>query len=328
VRRSVILGGTGFVGLNLASCLAERAATGDEIVLVDNLSRGRHDDEVTALLRQYPQVKFVKLDLTQPDAYTSIEGAFDHVYLLASMLGVHRVETQPDTVLKTNTLIILGALEWMAKSGSRRLFFSSTSENYAGGYDHGIIPIPTPEQVPLVIGDITNPRFSYAVTKIWGEAASIAFAKRHGFQAVIGRYHNVYGPRMGFDHVIPQVTERILRGENPLRVMGAEQTRAFCHVKDAVEATRLLMEACRETSLIVHIGNDREETRISDLAARLLKLAGRTVEIVPVPAPRGSVPRRLPSVNLLRQATGFEPNVTFEEGLKDTFEWYRRVLAG
>jgi UDP-glucose 4-epimerase/UDP-glucuronate decarboxylase len=110
--------------------------------------------------------------------------------------------------------------------------------------------------------------------------------------------------------------------------MGAEQTRAFCHVKDAVEATRLIMEASRETSLIVHIGNDREETRISDLAARLLKLADRNVAIVPAPAPRGSVPRRLPSLNLLRQMTGFEPTVTIEEGLKDTFEWYRRILTG
>lgn len=326
-RRTLILGGTGFIGLQLARRLAQLAAADDEILMVDNFSRGRYDKEVEAFLAQYRSVRLRELDLREQNAFEALEGAFDHVYLLASLLGVHRVETQPEVVLRTNTLIILSTLEWMAKSGSKHLFFSSTSENYAGGYEYNIVPIPSPEDVPMVISDIKNPRFSYAVTKIWGEAASISYGARHGFTVVIGRYHNVYGPRMGFDHVIPQLSQRIIKGENPLQVFGPEQSRAFCHVMDAVEATRLLMDVPVERAVIVHIGNDREEVKIGDLALRLLTLAGLSPEFLPRSAPRGSVPRRVPALDLLRKLTGFEPSITFAQGLAETFQWYKEYLT-
>jgi UDP-glucose 4-epimerase/UDP-glucuronate decarboxylase len=139
--------------------------------------------------------------LAEPRAYEAFAGAYDHVYLLASIVGVQRVENEPAAVLRTNTLIILNTLEWMARSGSKRLFFSSTSENYAGGFDYDILPIPTPEDVPLVISDIRNPRFSYAVTKIWGEAAAIAFGARR-IRSRHRRYYNVY-PRSFERHSRP-----------------------------------------------------------------------------------------------------------------------------
>lgn len=219
-RRTLILGGTGFIGLQLARRLAQLIGRDDELLLVDNFSRGRNDADVETFLGEYPSVRLIEADLMQPAAFESFKGAFDHVYLLASMLGVHRVETQPEVVMKTNTLIILNTLEWMVRSGSKRIFFSSTSENYAGGYDYNILAIPTAEDTPLVISDIRNPRFSYAVTKIWGEAACIFYGTKHGFSTMIGRYHNVYGPRMGFDHVVPQLTERILRGRTRCRFTG------------------------------------------------------------------------------------------------------------
>ncbi len=326
--RTAILGGTGFIGLQLGRRLAELAGPEDEILLVDNFSRGRHDEEVDALLATYPPLQLHQADLTSAGAFETLGSACDRVYLLASMIGVQRVETQPEEVFRVNTRIILNTLEWMAASGSRRLFFSSTSENYAGGYEYGIVPIPTPEMVPLVIGDINNPRFSYAMTKMWGEAASIAFARRYGFTAIIGRYHNVYGPRMGFDHVVPQLAQRILlKSEDPLRVYGPEQSRAFCFVSDAVEATRLLMEVPSAATTIVHIGNDREEVLMGDIASRLLALAGQRTEFVSRPGPRGSVARRVPELTRLRELTGFEPSVSLDEGLARTFEWYREYFA-
>ena len=323
-HRSLILGGTGFIGLHLARRLTQVAGPCDEIVLADNLSRGHRDSMVEELLTMNRNVRLLELDLSRQEAYAALGDGFDHVYLLASMVGVRCAETRPEDVLKINTTIILGALEWMASSGSRRLFFSSTSENYAGGYEFGIIPIPTPERVPLVISEIGNPRFSYAVTKIWGEAASIFYGAHHGFTSIIGRYHNVYGPRMGYGHVIPELSQRILTGEEPLKVMSPDQTRAFCYITDAVEATRLLMEAQVQNGLIVNIGNDREEIQIGALAQRLLRLAGRPPVFETRPAPRGSVPRRAPAIDLLRELTGFEPAVPIDSGLAETFAWYRQ----
>lgn len=323
IKRKLILGATGFVGLNLARRLASLAGPNDELVLADNLSRGLLDSAVGALLAQRPQTRFFQVDLSQPGGFASFEGAFDEVYLLASLVGVFRSETYPEKIIGTNTRIILNTVEWMAASGSRRLFFSSSSENYAGGLKYGIVPIPTPERVPLVIDDITNPRFTYAITKIWGEAAAMFYGKRHGFTSIIGRYHNVYGPRMGYDHVIPELWLRILGGEDPLRVRSTEQTRTFCFISDAVEATRLLMEAPIENGTIVHIGNGREEIKIGELARRLLKLAGREPHLEALPAPRGSVERRAPAVDLLRRLTGFEAVVSLDQGLEETVAWYR-----
>lgn len=325
-KRMVVLGGTGFIGLNLARRLVEGRA--GDVILVDNFSRGRRDAAVESLLAQHPEVRLFEADLSQPGAYEILAGRFDQVYLLASIVGVRLAETRPADVLRTNTAVIMGALDWMASSGSCRLFLASTSENYAGGYELGVVPVPTPEDVPLVVKDITNPRFSYAVSKIWGEMATHFYAARHGFTAIIGRYHNVYGPRMGYEHVIPELTRKIVEEPPPLRVMSPEQTRAFCHVDDAVRATHELMDLETDGAITVHIGNDREEIAIGDLARKLLALAGRPAEFRALPAPRGSVARRVPALDRLRELINFEPAVPLDAGLASTFAWYRDHPAG
>ena len=81
--------------------------------------------------------------------------------------------------------------------------------------------------MPLCIEDIKNPRFTYAATKLLGESAFLQYGRAFGFESVIVRYHNVYGPRMGFKHVIPQVCKRLFDNENPFQVYGHNQTRSF-----------------------------------------------------------------------------------------------------
>src|SRR5262249_4837446 len=107
---------------------------------------------------------------------------------------------------------------------------------YAGGVEAGTVPVPTPEDVPLTIADPAAPRFAYAVSKLLGEVAFVHGARAKGITCVIGRFHNVYGPRMGTDHVIPEMSLRAIRGDDPFVVYGADQYRAFCYVDDAVEA--------------------------------------------------------------------------------------------
>jgi nucleoside-diphosphate-sugar epimerase len=174
-----------------------------------------------------------------------------------------------------------------------------------------------------MISDITAPRFAYAVSKLLGEAAFLHTARAKGFDAVVGRFHNVYGPRMGADHVVPEMSLRAMRGEDPFRVPGADQFRAFCHIDDAVEAIVRLMAAPAAAGQIVHIGNDREETNIGDLAKVVLRLAGVAPVLEPLPAPAGSVPRRCPDLTRLRELTGFEPAVPLDEGVRLTYTWYR-----
>ncbi len=315
--RVLLLGGAGFIGLHLARRLV---TDGHQVTIVDDFSRGRDDADLDRL-RNDPAVRVVSGDLTTPDTWAALPSGWDQIYLLAAVVGVRNVEQDPARVVRVNTLAALHMLDWVAPG--ERVFFASTSEVYAGGVTAGVVPVPTPETVPTMISDITAPRFAYAASKLLGEAAFLHTARARGFDTVVGRFHNVYGPRMGADHVIPEMSLRALRGADPFPVPGADQYRAFCHVDDAVEAMLRLMATPAAAGQIVHIGNDREETNIGDLAKLVLRVAGVSPAIEAEAAPPGSVARRCPDLSKLRELTGYEPTVSLEEGVRTTFAWYR-----
>ena len=315
--RALILGGAGFIGCHLGRRLADE---GQELTLVDDFSRGRHDAELAAL-RARPNVACVERDLTRSDALDGLGRDWTHVYMLAAVVGVRNVEHDPARVIRVNTLALLHLLDWLPGRGEV-LFFASTSETYAGGVLAGTVPVPTPEDVPVSVPDITAPRFAYAASKLLGEAAVIHAARARRLRAVVGRFHNVYGPRMGADHVVPELALRAWRREDPYRVYGAEQRRAFCHVTDAAEAVTRLMATPAAWGSIVNIGNDTE-TRIEDLAELVLRAADFRPRLECLPAPAGSVPRRCPDLTRLRRLTGFDPKVSLEDGVRETVTWYR-----
>lgn len=319
-RRVLVLGGAGFIGFELAKVLASEGPD-TEVVLVDNLSRGRRDLEVITFLESHSWCRLIDADLTLPDQFRALGEGYDEVYLLAAIVGVRYAEENPGKVVAANTQIVLNTLEW-AKSGHvRRLLFASTSEVYAGGVDLGIIPVPTPETVPLVIGAIKNPRFSYAASKLLGEAAVFGYALSWGLSVVVVRFHNVYGPRMGYEHVIPELSMRAIRKEDPFRVYGSEQTRAFCFVTDAVQGMLLAMRKGKDSE-VYNIGNDQEEVQIDALAKAILRLAEYHPALLSLPAPAGSVNRRCPDMKSLR-ALGFAPAMNLVKGLACTLSWYR-----
>ena len=322
MARILILGGAGFIGHHLAARLA---GDGHALTLVDDLSRGRADAALEAL-RARGRVVFQQADLTRPGVLDGLARDWEQVYMLAAVVGVRNVERDPARVIRVNTLALLNVLAWLPGRGET-LFFSSTSETYAGGVSNGTVPVPTPEDVPLSVPDPAGPRWAYAASKILGEAAVLHEARARGLRVVVARFHNVYGPRMGADHVIPELSLRALRREDPFRLYGAEQRRAFCHVTDAVEAMTRLMTAEAAWGRVVNIGNDAEETRIGDLARLVLDTAGFAPTIEPVPAPAGSVERRCPDLTRLRALTGFQPKMGLAAGVRDTFDWYRRWAA-
>jgi UDP-glucose 4-epimerase/UDP-glucuronate decarboxylase len=321
MRRTLVLGGAGFIGVHLARRLAQEP--GARLTLVDDLSRGRRDDELTSLAA-LPGVRFLEADLTDPAAVARLPRDVDHVYLLAAVVGVRNVASGPARVVRVNALATLHVLDWLAAAPAPpALFFASTSEVYAGGVAAGAVAVPTPEEVPLTIEDLRNPRFAYAASKLLGETAVRHYGAAHAIPWVTGRFHNVYGPRMGADHVIPELALRALDGEDPFAVYGPEQRRAFCHVADAVEAMVRLMESDAARGQTVNIGNDAEETRIEDLAALVLRTVGHRPRVLPRPAPPGSVARRCPDLTRLRALTGFAPKVPLEAGVRETVDWYR-----
>jgi UDP-glucuronate decarboxylase len=313
----LLLGGAGFIGLHLARRLV---AGGNSVTIVDDFSRGSNDSDVAAL-REHASVDVISADLTSPQTWAQLPHGWDQIYLLAAVVGVRNVEKDPSRVIRVNASSALHLIDWARPEDS--IFFASTSEVYAGGVDAGVAAVPSAEDVPVMISDVTSPRFSYAISKLLGEAGFIHGSRTGRLTAVVGRFHNVYGPRMGADHVIPEMALRAIRGEDPFVVWGADQYRAFCYVDDAVEAMLRLMATPEAAGQIVHIGDDTAETNIGDLAKLVLRVAGASPQIQPAPAPPGSVARRCPDLTRLRSLTGYEPAVALEDGVQRTFEWYR-----
>lgn len=319
-KKILITGGAGFIGLHLAESLA---ATCD-VTLLDDLSRGRSDDRLAALL---DRVRFVEHDLTTPIPAGLLDTDYAEVYHLAAVVGVVYSNKEPQRVLRTNLLSTIHVLDWFTTLPSATLCFASSSEAYAGSVEAGVAEVPTGEEVPLVVSDPTVARSSYGFSKIAGELLCRNYAAAHGFPLRMVRFHNVYGPRMGYEHVIPQFIERLLAGADPFAIYGADQTRAFCYVTDAVDAIVALTALPTEETLLVNIGNDQEEILIEDLARKVFETAGRSPATDIHPAPPLSPARRLPDVGRLRRLTGQAPKVDLAEGLRRTYEWYAQDIA-
>jgi UDP-glucose 4-epimerase/UDP-glucuronate decarboxylase len=317
-EKALITGGAGFIGLHLARRLVEQ---GTQVTLLDNFSRAALDDDLERLL---PAVTVVKHDLTLP-LPDDIGSDFDQVYHLAAIVGVRYSNDMPHHVLRTNILATINVLDWCRRSNGAALCFASSSEAYAQSVWAGVAPIPTPETVPLLVPDMDVPRSSYGASKIMGELLCLSYARAFAFPLRVIRYHNVYGPRMGYEHVIPQFIERALERRDPFDVFGGDQSRAFCYVDDAVEATLQLMALPQSGPLIVNVGNDLAETRIEDLARMLFRIVGISPVLNLCSPPAGSPERRRPDLTQLRRLIGYQPNVDLARGLRLTYEWYRRA---
>lgn len=320
--KTLVTGGAGFIGFHLAKNLAESR---HEVIIADNLFRGKLDKELKELIK-LKNVKFIQCDLTDANEVKKLGKNYDYVYHLAAINGTKYFYEIPDKVLRVNVLAAINILDWFVNSGSKKILFASSSETYAGTMRRFGIKIPTPEDVPLCVEDVKNPRWSYGGSKIIGELFFINYARVHKFDMSIVRYHNIYGPRMGNEHVIPEFCIRIKNKENPFKILGGEETRAFCYIDDAIKATRMVMESEKTNGEIIHIGNDKEEISMIELARKMFKIEGFYPELEIKPAPAGCVQRRCPDINKLRNLTGFEPQIKLDEGLKKTFGWYKNEI--
>ncbi len=324
-KRILITGGGGFIGFHLASRLAADSAS--EITLLENFARGRQDADLQAFCER-PNVRLVTADLTSPDAFDTLERDYDEVYHMAAVLGVENVLHRPVDVLRVNAIATISLLEWFVSVGGKKLMFPSTSEVYAWTQQFHTLPVPTPEDVPLALTDIANPRSTYAGSKIFGELAVTHYCNAFQKPFVIARYHNIYGPRMGEEHVIPQLFKRAsVERQNPLVVYSAGFYRAFCYVSDAVTATIASVRTPGAEGKTFNIGNDKEQTTIGDLAHRILTHAGIDAAIEPRTAVNDPIQRRCPNIDHARKVLGYEPVVTLDEGLDRTMQWYSNWFA-
>jgi nucleoside-diphosphate-sugar epimerase len=314
-RRVLVTGGSGFIGSALVKALVRH---GDAVRVFDDNSRGalRRLREVEA------DVEFVGGDIRDPAAVDAALRGIDEVHHLAFVNGTATFYSAPELVLDVGVKGIVNVIDGCRHWNVGRLVLASSSEVYQSPPQ-----VPTDESVPLVVPDPLNPRLSYGAGKIISEMMAINFGRRHFERVLIFRPHNVYGPDMGFDHVIPQFALRLKRtadthagGVLPFPIQGSgEETRSFCHVDDLVQGVMIMREKGEHLN-IYHIGTT-EEVSIADLARRMAAIAGREIALRPSAVLAGSTPRRCPDVSKLA-ALGYAPYVPLDAGLPPTLKWY------
>ena len=314
----LITGGAGFLGSHLTDAFLAR---GDEVFILDTGMTLKVKHAIGD-----PKLHFVRDSVFNEAILEGLIARVDLVYHLAAVVGVEHYVGDPYQVLNVNVNGTQNVLKLAFKHG-KRVVFSSTSEVY------GRNPrIPWSEDDDRVLGSTRIDRWCYSTSKAIGEHFCFAYAKM-GLKTTVVRYFNVYGPRLDaidVGRVITIFLGQALRGE-PVTVIGdGMQTRCFTYITDAIAATvqaGLKEEAVGE---VFNIGDDKEYT-IRELAERLIAVAGSksTIRYVPQQEIYGSsyedIPRRIPTVTKMHDILGVRAEISLDEGLRRTIEFFRHT---
>lgn len=323
----LVTGGSGFIGAALVKALV---TSGQKVRVLDNEFRGLRSRLVGI------EYQYMKGDIRDRAAVIEASKGCEEIIHLAYINGTKHFYSMPAVVLDVGVRGICNVLDACQVNGIPNLTLASSSEVYQSATQ-----VPTTEQVALVVPDPYNARYSYGAGKIISELMCIhnmdSFEKM-----IIVRPHNIYGPDMGEEHVIPEMARRIkfdgeltFLGQDPpenfnsngVRVFwGMQQTRSFCYVSDAVAGFMLLREKGIHGQTY-NLGNE-DEIAILDLARKIGLMAGKPVKVrsmdgPPVDKAPGGTQRRCPDISKLSEL-GYRQTVTLDAGLRHTLEWYWR----
>ncbi len=315
MKKALVTGGGGFIGAYLVRRLVR---DGWRVAALDNLARGR----AARLADVIGEVEWHQEDVRDVEAMTRAAKGADVIFHLAAVNGTENFYNHPDLVLDVGIRGVLAASEAGARAGVPDLVVASSAEVYQ-------TPpvVPTAEDVPLMLPDSLNPRFSYGGSKILTELVAFNYFRDHYRKVQAFRPHNVYGPDMGWKHVLPQF---ILRAQEAVRqtpdgpvtfpIQGdGSETRAFCYVDDIVEGI-LLMHDKGAHRAVYHIGND-EMVAVSRLVELLGDYFQRELVIVPSDAAIGGTRVRCPDISRMR-GLGYRPAIPLATGVRQTADWY------
>jgi UDP-glucuronate decarboxylase len=311
MSRTLVTGGAGFLGSHLCDRLI---AAGHEVLCVDNFFTGTKRN--VAHLCPNPYFELQRHDVTFP-LYVEV----DQIYNLACPASPIHYQLDPVQTTKTS---VHGAINMLglAKRVKARILQASTSEVYG---DPEIHP-----QVEAYWGRV-NPigiRSCYDEGKRCAETLFFDYRRQHGVDIKVVRIFNTYGPRMhpNDGRVVSNFIVQAIRGDDISIFGDGQQTRSFCYVDDLVEAMIRMMGTASDFPGPVNIGNPGEFTML-ELAEMVIKLTTSRSKLVYRSLPSDDPKQRQPDIGLARQALGWEPKVSLEDGLKETIGYFRRVLG-
>jgi nucleoside-diphosphate-sugar epimerase len=316
-RSYLVTGGSGFLGSALVRRLVQEGA---RVRVLDNHWRGRP----RRLADVAGRIELMTGDIRDADCVGRAVEGIDCVVHLSAINGTRYFYEEPELVIDVAIRGTLNVIDACRRHGVGQLVVASSSEAYQS-------PdlIPTPENVPLVVPDILNPRYSYGGSKLAAELIAFNYGRTGFDRVVVFRPHNVYGPDMGFEHVIPELTVRAAAAVAAGPAQGAvrfpikgdgRQTRAFIHVDDFTDGLFTVIDRGQHLN-VYHIGNPDEVT-VEALARMIFEEFRRVPAFEHEPAPAGETRRRCPDITKLR-ALGFAPHIPLSDGLPGVVEWYR-----
>ena len=309
-KRILVTGGAGFVGSHLCGRLVE---DGHDVLCVDNFFTGNRDN-ILDLIDQ-PHFELMRHDVTFP-IYVEV----DEIYNLACPASP--VHYQYDPVQTTKTAVH-GAINMLglAKRTKAKILQASTSEVYGDPEVH-----PQTEDYWGNVNPI-GPRGCYDEGKRCAETLFFDYHRQYGVNIRVARIFNTYGPRMHPDdgRVVSNFIVQALRGK-PLTIYGdGSQTRSFCYVSDLVEGLVRLMDAPKEVTGPVNLGNPREMT-IRELAEQVIRMTGAKSKLEQKPLPGDDPTQRCPDIGLAKKQLGWAPAVALEDGLEKTIRYFKETL--
>lgn len=316
MTKILVTGGTGFLGSAVVKHLLKIKK---EVVIFDNNFRGSYSN-----IREIKdKVKFVKGDIRNLRDIKKAVRNVTEVYHLAFINGTSNFYDNPKLVMDVGingTINLLNVINSNKKI--KKFIYASSSEIYQQPDK-----FPTPENIYAKLPNTKNPRYSYASSKILGEVLTYNYL-RNDLKKIIFRPHNIYGPSMGFEHVIPQIIKKIIKNTKKLnlkkckiKIQGSGlESRSFCFIEDA--AAGIILSANKgKNNEIYNIGN-QDEITIKNLILKISKVLGINIKIESGKLQMGSALRRVPDNRKLKKL-GYKSIYNLENGLIHTVNWYK-----
>ena len=310
-KRILITGGAGFLG----SHLSERLLKEDhEVLCVDNFYTSTRRNIVHLL--DHPNFELLRHDVTFP-LYVEV----DQIYNLACPASPIHYQRDPVQTTKTS---VHGAINMLglAKRTGARILQASTSEVYGDPEVH--------PQTEDYWGNV-NPigiRSCYDEGKRCAETLFFDYRRQHGTKIKVARIFNTYGPKMLPDdgRVVSNFIMQALQGHDITIYGDGSQSRSFCYVDDLVEGLIRLMNSREQLTGPVNLGNPGEFT-IRELAEKVIEMTGSGSSIIFEPLPQDDPTQRQPDITLAKTELGWDPNITLDQGLKPTIDYFRILSA-
>jgi len=304
----LVTGGAGFIGSHMVEELVRR---GETVRVLDNLATGK----AANLARIAGRIDFQVADIRDLGAISPHFTDAQYVIHLAALPSVARSVEDPLEANEVNVTGTLNVLLAARDAGVKRLVFAASAAAYGDN--------PTMPRVETLTPDPLSP---YALAKVAGEYYCRVFTTIYGLETVALRFFNIFGPRQNPDSPYTGVLSKFVpayeRGNTPVIFGDGEQSRDFTYVDNVVDATLRACTAPAAAGRVINVGVGRSYT-LNQTITILNGIFGRKVEPRYGPPRQGDARHSLADISLARQVLGYEPLVSFEEGLRRTVEWFR-----